>query len=51
MIIFEESSFIFSFMSYGWVKKSLGDGHTFEEVAEKIKYQKMNVNLLTTKFG
>jgi len=51
IIIFEESSFIFSFVSYGLVTKSLGAGCTFEEVAEKTKCQKMNANLFTTKFG
>jgi hypothetical protein len=38
-------------LSYGLVTKSLGAGCTFEEVAEKIKCQKMNVNFLTTKVG
>jgi hypothetical protein len=36
---------------YGLAKKSLGAGCTFEEVAEKIKCQKMNVNLCITRFG
>jgi len=49
IIIFEESSFILSFVSYGLVTKSLGAGCTFEEVAEKIKCQKMNKNLFTTR--
>jgi hypothetical protein len=45
IIILEESSFIFSFVSYGLVTKSVGAGCTFEEVGEKIKCPKMNVNL------
>jgi hypothetical protein len=40
---FGKGSFIFSFVSYGLVTNSLGAGCTFEEVAEKIKCQKMNV--------
>jgi len=47
----KEASFIFSFVSYGLVTKSLGVGCTFEEVAQKIKRQKMNVNHFTIKFG
>jgi hypothetical protein len=43
--IVKESSFKFSFVSYGLVTKSLEAGCTFEEVAEKIKCQKMNVNV------
>jgi hypothetical protein len=50
IIIFEESSFKFSFVSYGLVTKSLEAECTFEEVAEKIKCQKMNLTLFTTKF-
>ncbi len=42
--IFEESCFIFSFVSYGLVTKSFGIGCTFEQVAKKTKCQKMNVN-------
>jgi hypothetical protein len=49
--IFRKGSFIFSFVSYGLVAKSLGAGCTFEEVAEKIKCQKMNVIFFTTKVG
>jgi len=33
--IFEESSFIFSFVSYGSMTKSFGTRCTFEEVAKK----------------
>jgi hypothetical protein len=36
IIIFEESSFIFSFVRYGLVRRSLEVGCTFEEVAEKV---------------
>jgi hypothetical protein len=35
-----------SFVDYGLVKKFLGARCTFEEVAEKTKCQKMNVNIL-----
>ncbi len=49
--IFGKGSFKFSFVSYGLVTKSLEVGCTFEEVAEKIKCQKMNVNFFTTKVG
>jgi hypothetical protein len=45
---FEESSFVFSFVSYGLVTKSFGTGCTFEQVAKKTKCQKMNVNFFTT---
>jgi hypothetical protein len=51
LTIFGKGSFIFSFVSYGLVTKSLEAGCTFEEVAEKIKYQKMNVNVFTNKVG
>jgi hypothetical protein len=44
LTIFGKGGFIFSFVSYGLVTKSLEAGCTFEEVAEKIKCQKMNVN-------
>jgi hypothetical protein len=47
IIIFEENSLISSFMSYGLVTKSLKVGCTLEEGVEKIKFQKMNVNLFT----
>jgi hypothetical protein len=40
IIIFEESSFIFSFVNYELVTKSLGARCTFEEVAKKIKMSK-----------
>jgi hypothetical protein len=50
IIIFEESSFKFSFVSYGLVTKSLEARCTFEEMTEKIKRQKMNLTLFTTKF-
>jgi len=33
------------------VTKSLEAGYTFNEVAQKTKCQKMNVNPFTTKFG
>ncbi len=46
-----ESSFIFSFVSSGLVTKSLGVGCTFEEVAQRTNYQKMNVNIFTIKLG
>jgi hypothetical protein len=51
--MFGKSGFIFNFVGYGYglVTKSLEVGCTFEEVAEKTKYQKMNANLLTTKLG
>jgi hypothetical protein len=42
----EKKSSIFSFVDYGLVKKSLGARCTLEEVAEKTKCQKMNVNIL-----
>jgi hypothetical protein len=48
---FEESSFIFSFVSYGLMTMSFGTGCTFEEMAKKTKCQKMNVNFLTTNLG
>jgi hypothetical protein len=56
IIFFEESSFIFSFVRYGLVTRSLEAGCTFEEVAEKIKnlkdeyetfYNQIQVNHLT----
>jgi hypothetical protein len=49
IIIFGESSLIFSFVSYGLVTKSFGARCTFEEVAKEKKNQKMNVNIFTTK--
>jgi hypothetical protein len=49
MITFGKNSFIFSFVGYGLVTKSFGAGCTFDEMGEKTKCQKMNVNLLTTK--
>jgi hypothetical protein len=49
--IFEESSFIFNFVSDGLVTKSFGTGCTFEEVAKKTKCQKTNVNFFTSKLG
>ncbi len=51
IIIFEESNFIFSFVGYGLVIKSLEVGCTFEKVEEKTKCQKMNVNVFSTKLG
>jgi hypothetical protein len=50
MIIFGKSSFIFRFVGYGLVTKSFGAWCTFEEMVEKSKCQKMNVNLFTTKW-
>jgi hypothetical protein len=45
--IFGKNSFIFSFVDYGLVTKSLGAaGCTFEEVKKKTKCQKMNVIFL-----
>jgi hypothetical protein len=49
--IFGKNSLIFSFVRYGLVTKSFGAKCTFEEVVEKTKRQKMNVNLFTTKLG
>jgi hypothetical protein len=49
LTIFGEANFIFSFVGYGLVTKSLGVGYTFEEVVEKKKCQKMNVNIFITK--
>jgi hypothetical protein len=43
---FGKNSSIFSFVDYELVTKSLGVRCTFEEVAEKTKCQKMNVNFL-----
>ncbi len=51
IIMFGKSNFILNFVGYGLVTKSLGVGCTFEEVAEKTKCQKMNVNIFTTKLG
>jgi hypothetical protein len=51
IIIFGESSFIFSFVGYGLVIKLRGAGCTFEKAEEKTKCQKMNVNLFPTKLG
>jgi hypothetical protein len=48
---FGENSFIINFVGYGLVIKSLGLGCTFEELEQKTKCQKMNVNLFTTKLG
>jgi hypothetical protein len=47
--IFGESSFIFNFVGYGLVIKSLGTRCTFEKVEKKTKHQKMNMNLFPTK--
>ncbi len=46
IIIFEKNSFIFSFVGYGLMTKSLEARCTFEKVAEKTKCQKMNVKFL-----
>ncbi len=51
LTIFGKGCSVFSFVSYGLVTKSLGAGCTFEEVAEKIKCQKMNVNFITTRMN
>ncbi len=49
---FGENSFIFSFVGYGLVAKSLAAWCTFEKVEEKTKCQKMmNVNIFTIKLG
>jgi hypothetical protein len=44
--IIGKNSFIFSFVDYGLVTKSLGARCTFEEVVEKTKCHKMNVIFL-----
>jgi hypothetical protein len=49
MTIFGESSFLFSLVGYGLVINSLGARCKFEEVEEKTKCQKMDVNLFPTK--
>jgi hypothetical protein len=46
---FGKNNFIFNFLGYGLVINSFKLGCTFEEVAQKTKCQKMNVNFLTTK--
>ncbi len=51
IIIFGESSFIFSFVGYGLVLKSLEVACIFENVEEKTNHQKMNVNVFSTKLG
>jgi hypothetical protein len=51
IIIFGESSFIFSFVGYGFVIKLLEVGCIFEKADEKTKCQKMNVNVFPTKLG
>jgi hypothetical protein len=40
----KKKKFIFNFVDYGLVTKSLGARCTFEEAVEKTKCQKMNVN-------
>jgi hypothetical protein len=40
----KKNSFIFSYVHYELVAKPLGARCTFEEVREKTKHQKMNVN-------
>jgi hypothetical protein len=42
--IYGKNSFIFNFVGYELVTKSLGAGCTSEEVAEKTKCQNMDVN-------
>jgi hypothetical protein len=49
LTIFGEGNFIFSFVGYGLVTKSLGVGCTFDKAVEKKKCQKMNVNIFITK--
>jgi hypothetical protein len=49
LIIFREGNFMFSVLGYGLVTKSLGVGCTFEEVVDKTKCWKMNVNPFITK--
>jgi len=44
--IFEKYSFIFSFVNYELVIKSLGARCTLKVVAAKRKCEKMNVNFL-----
>jgi acyl CoA:acetate/3-ketoacid CoA transferase beta subunit len=44
--IIGKNSFIFSFVDYALVTKSLGPRCTFEEVVEKTKCQDINVNFL-----
>jgi hypothetical protein len=44
--IFGKKNLIFKIVNYGLVIKSLGHGCTFEEVAKKTNYQKMNVKFL-----
>ncbi len=54
IIIFEKNSFIFSFVGYGLITKSLESLEakcTFEKVAEKTKCQKINCEIFTTKLG
>jgi hypothetical protein len=51
LTIVGEISFIFSFVWYGLVRKSLGVGCTFEKMAQKTKCQKMNVNIFIIKLG
>jgi hypothetical protein len=47
--IFGEDSFIFSFVTYTLMTKSVGVGCTFKKVALETKCGKMNVNPCTTK--
>ncbi len=51
LTIFGEKTFMFSFVGYRVVTKSLGAGCTFEEVADKTKCQNMNVNIFRIKLG
>jgi len=46
-----ETRFIFSFVRYGLVRKSLGVGCTFQKMAQKTKCPKMNVNLFIIELG
>jgi hypothetical protein len=47
----EKNGFIFSFVDYELVTKSLGARCTFEEVAEKNKMSKDECEFFTTKLG
>ncbi len=51
LTIFWEGNFIVSFINYGLVTKSLEVGCKLQEVVEKMKHQKMNVNVFITKLG
>jgi len=44
--IFEKDDFKFNIVVFGLLTKSLGAGCTFEEMAEKTNYPKMNLKFL-----